>query len=39
MVRIRIKEIEEATRGAQDMQPPSLYVYVASPLEKRLRQQ
>jgi hypothetical protein len=33
MVRRRIKEIEEAARGARDMQPPSLYVSVASPLE------
>jgi hypothetical protein len=33
VVRRRIKEIEEAARGARDMQPPSLYVSVASPLE------
>jgi hypothetical protein len=39
VVRRRIKEIEEAATGARDMQPPSLYVSVASPLEKRLRQQ
>jgi hypothetical protein len=33
MVKRRIQEIEEVARGAQGMQPPSLYISVASPLE------
>jgi hypothetical protein len=33
MVRRRIKEMEEVAKGAQVMQPPSLYISVASPLE------
>jgi hypothetical protein len=33
MVRRRIKEMEEVAKGAQVMQPPSLYIFVASPLE------
>ena len=31
--RRRIKEVEEVARGAQGVQPPSLYVSVTSPLE------
>ena len=33
VVRTRIKDMEEVARGAQGVQPPSLYISVASPLE------